>query len=97
MIIGLCVVAYPIVSKNVQNFSRKWTAELPEGKTNDWVLGPKKFPFVKYSEDPLRMNKFREKETKRVNDHIAKVSAFWAAQEPIYEAQRAAKKERIRL
>lgn len=97
MIVGLCVVAYPIVSKAVAGYSKKWTAEMPEGKTNDWVQGPKKFPFVKYAPYPFKQSKFREKETKRVTDHIEKVSAFWASQEAGYEAQRAAKKERVRL
>lgn len=70
---------------------------MPEGKTNDWVQGPKKFPFVKYAPYPFKQSKFREKETKRVTDHIEKVSAFWASQEAGYEAQRAAKKERLRI
>lgn len=97
LIVGLCVVAYPTVSKTVKMFSAKWTEELPEGKSNDWVLGPKKFPFVKYGELIPGQKAFREKETKRVTDHIEKLNAFYAAQEPRYEAQRAAKKERVRL
>ena len=39
--------------------------------------------------------KFREKETQRVYDFIEKSRAFHEAQEPRYEAQRQAKRERV--
>ena len=95
-ITGLCVIAYPMVTKRMEAALAKYTAEMPAGQTHDWVMGPKKFPFVKYSEDPIGLKSFREKETKRVNDHIAKVRAFHDAQEERYAEQRAAKRERVK-
>ena len=85
-IVGLCAVAYPGVMKGAKAFFKPYTKEIPEGRERNWIQGPQKFPFVGYSEDPLRLNKFRGEETKRVTDHIEKLSAFYAAQEPIYEA-----------
>lgn len=50
----------------------------------DWETSP--LALLWKSEDPLKMNKFRERETQRVYDFIEKSRAFHAAQEPRYEA-----------
>ena len=67
---------------------------MPEGETVGWNKGSwesQPWPYLGRWNDPFRLKKWRDREHKRVYDHLEKQRAWHAAQEPKLEALRQAK------